>query len=122
MTAAVSKPGARLLLGLADDQVIATIYGVPLRADPSKAQVAMLAVDPVLWRTGVGTQMLRAMTNALREQGCRHLRMNVDPGNEPARALYERQGWRHTGETEHVDTTDVPELIYRLDLANVNAG
>jgi ribosomal protein S18 acetylase RimI-like enzyme len=117
MTAAVGKPGARLLLGIIDDQVVATIYGVPLRTNATKAQVAMLAVDPALWRNGVGTQMLLALTTALRTQGCRHLRMNVDPDNDAARALYERHGWRHTGETERVDTSDVPELIYRADLA-----
>ena len=122
MAAAVSKPGARLLVGLVDGQIVATIVGVPLRADASKAQVAMLAVEPELWRTGIGTQMLLALTTALRAQGCRRLRLNVDPDNAPARALYERHGWQHTGETERVDTTDVPELIYRLELPDVDAG
>ena len=121
MTDARGKPGARLLVGLVDDRIIATIYGVPLRGDPSKAQVAMLAVDPALWRTGIGTLMLLALSTALRDGGCRHLRMNVDRDNAPARALYERHGWRHTGETEHVETTDVPELIYRIDLVEADA-
>ena len=121
MTAAIGKPGARLFVGVTDDQIIATIYAVPLRADPTKGQVAMLAVDPTLWRTGIGTQMLLALTTAMRQQGCRHLRMNVDPDNAPARALYEQHGWRHTGEAECVDTADAPELIYRIDLAEPDA-
>jgi ribosomal protein S18 acetylase RimI-like enzyme len=122
MTAAIHKPGARLLLGLADGQVVATICGVPLRTDASKAQVTMLAVDPTLWRTGIGTKMLQELVSVLRLQGCRHLRMNVDPDNAPARALYERHGWRHTGETERVDATDVRELIYRIDLFDAEAS
>ena len=122
MTAAIRKPGARLLVGLVGDRIIASIYAVPLRRDPSKAQVAMLGVEPRLWRTGVGTQMLLALTTAMRDQGCRHLRMNVDPDNAPARALYEKHGWRHTGETERVDTAVAPELIYRIVLAEADPG
>jgi RimJ/RimL family protein N-acetyltransferase len=121
MRRAAAKPGARLLVGIADGELVAAIYGVPLRTDPTKAQVAMLSVEPALWGQGVGTEMLAALTSALREQGCRQLRMNVDPANERARALYERQGWGHSGETEQVDGTGLPELIYRVDLASADA-
>jgi ribosomal protein S18 acetylase RimI-like enzyme len=117
MTAALAKKGARLLVGLVDDQLVATAYGVPLKADPTRAQVAMLAVEPASWGNGHGTEMLGALTRALQDQGCTALRMNVDPANERARALYERQGWRHLGETEKVDHEAVPELIYRTDLS-----
>lgn len=117
MHAAVTKPGAHLLVGVSDRLVVATIYGVPLRRKPATAQVAMLAVEPSRWGRGIGTQMLGALTGALRLGGCRQLRMNVDPANARARALYERQGWRHDGETEKVDTSDVPELVYRRRLA-----
>jgi ribosomal protein S18 acetylase RimI-like enzyme len=116
MTAAVSKPGACLLVGVLDRQLVATAYGVPLRADPTEAQVAMLAVEPKLQGRGIGTQMLRALTDALSQRGCVRLRMNVDPANQRARALYERHGWRHVGETERVADVPDPELIYRLEL------
>lgn len=117
MTSAVAKPGARLLVGVLDGQLVGAVYGVPLREDPTTAQVALLAVAPKLWGQGIGTQMLQALTDALRRQGCLHLRMNVDPTNRRARALYERNGWRHVGETEHAAGADEPELIYRVDLA-----
>ncbi len=117
LSAAVAKPGARLLVGLVDDRVVATVYGVPLRARPTTAQVAMLAVEPTMWGSGLGTQMLAALTGVLEEQGCTALRMNVDPANERARALYERHGWQHRGETEKTDDAAVPELIYRIDLS-----
>ena len=121
LTAAAAKPGARLLLGVLDGQPVATIYGVPLRGLPTKAQVALLAVEPALWRQGIGTRMLHALTDTLSRQGCRELRMNVDPENHRARALYERQGWRHFGETEQVADANSAELIYRTDLTTTNA-
>lgn len=121
MTQASAKPGARLLVGLDEGALVAAIYGVPLRSDPAEAQVAMLCVEPKFWRRGIGAEMLKALTSCLREQGCRQLRMNVDPTNDPARALYERQGWRHQGETEQVDGSGVAELIYRVDLGSADA-
>ena len=101
--------------------VRAAVYGVPLRADPTKAQVAMLAVDPKLWGQGIGTQMLRALTERLSRQGCTRLRMNVAPENHRARALYERHRWRHLGEADQVADAGDPELIYRVDLASAEA-
>ena len=116
LAAAAAKPGARLFVGIMDTQLVATVYAVPLRADPTRAQVAMLAVEPTRWGQGIGSQMLTAVTDALRQQGCARLRMNVDPANHRARALYERHGWTHMGETEKVPDADEPELIYRVDL------
>jgi RimJ/RimL family protein N-acetyltransferase len=121
MREAVAKPGAWLLVGLLDGALVASVYGVPLRADPTKAQVAMLAVEPRLWGQGIGTRLLQALTDTLRGDGCFRLRMNVDPANHRARALYERQGWRHLGETEQVPGAREPELIYRADLASADA-
>ena len=116
MTAAVAKPGARLLIGILGGEVVAAVYGVPLRSDPTTAQVAMLAVEPKRWGGGIGTQLLEALTVALKQQGCIQLRMNVDPGNHRARALYERHGWRHLGETERVAPAADPELVYRCTM------
>ena len=114
MRASFANPSAKLLVGVADGEVVATIYGVPLRNDQTKAQVGMLAVAPHLWGRQVGTTMLDALVRLLASDGCRHQRMNVDPANERARALYERRGWRHAGETELVG--DREELVYRLEL------
>lgn len=116
MATAVAKPGAHLLVGFLAKRLVAVIYGVPLRANPTKAQVAMLAVEPTEWGQGIGSQLLAALTDAMKTQGCVHLRMNVDPANHRARALYERHGWRHLGETEAVADQRDPELIYRVDL------
>lgn len=117
MHEAAAKPGARLLVGLMGGELIATIYGIPLRTDATKAQVAMLAVEAARWGAGIGSEMLAALTRTLAGSGCRNLRMNVEPANARARALYERHGWRHCGETEQVDDSAPPELIYRIDLA-----
>ena len=120
MLEAADKPGARLLVGVTATGIMATIYGVPLRTDATKAQVALLGVEPSLWGQCLGGKMLDALTDMLAQQGCRHLRMNVHPDNVRARALYERRGWRHMGETERVG--QVGELIYRTELQDVPGG
>ena len=41
---------------------------------------------------GLGRQLLAAAAARGRAQGCTHLRLSVDPGNETARRFYERVG------------------------------
>lgn len=110
---AAAKPGAILLVGRHDDCIVATIYGVQLRKDPTAAQVAMLAVEPQLWGGGIGSRMLNSLMERLAEAGCTQLRMNVAADNHRAQGLYERHGWRHSGEVEKIAPDVPPELIYR---------
>lgn len=115
MPAAVARPGAVLLVAVDGEVVVGTIYGVPLRSDPTSGQVAMLGVHPTRWGNGVGTQLLAALVADLRGAECTRLRMNVDPDNGRARAFYEHHGWRWDGETEECAESPVPELVYRID-------
>ena len=46
-------------------------------------------------REGIGEALLRALLAAARERGLSRVRLEVLEGNEPARRLYERLGFRH---------------------------
>jgi ribosomal protein S18 acetylase RimI-like enzyme len=64
---------------------------------------------------GVGSALLEAAADRLRGQGFREGVLWVLAGNDPARALYESQGWAADGATKLF--ADAPELRYRVELA-----
>ncbi len=55
-------------------------------------------VDPSARGRRVGERLIDAVAAWAREQGAARLRLWVTEGNRPARALYERCGFRPTGE------------------------
>jgi GNAT superfamily N-acetyltransferase len=79
-----------------------------------------LNVDPDHWGVGVGRALLDAACAALAGLGCREAVLWVLPGNDRARRLYARGGWRPDGarRTQEVLGVVVEEVRYgrRLDL------
>lgn len=55
--------------------------------------IADLAVAPAHEGRGIGSALLRFAEGWARQHRCRHLTLAVFPGNERARALYERRGF-----------------------------
>lgn len=55
--------------------------------------IADLAVAPAQEGRGIGAALLRFAEDWARQHRCRHLTLSVFPGNERARALYERHGF-----------------------------
>lgn len=55
--------------------------------------ISDLAVAPALDGRGIGRALLEFAEAWAREHHCRHLTLAVFPGNERARALYERSGF-----------------------------
>jgi ribosomal protein S18 acetylase RimI-like enzyme len=66
--------------------------------DPRRAigEVYIVGVDPSAQRTGVGAALTEHATGWLRDQGMRvaYISTGGDPAHAPARALYERLGYR----------------------------
>jgi ribosomal protein S18 acetylase RimI-like enzyme len=56
-----------------------------------------MAVAPAARRRGLGRTVLRALLGDARRQGARHAYLLVSERNAPARALYEREGFRTVG-------------------------
>lgn len=56
-----------------------------------------LAVDPGKTRCGIGDFMVKQGLALAKEEGFRAVRLDVVPGNTPARKLYERNGFTYAG-------------------------
>ena len=56
-----------------------------------------VAVDPARRREGVARKLVQALVTALNENGVHALLLEVRASNEPAKALYERQGFIQVG-------------------------
>jgi len=61
------------------------------------AQVLSVAVDPRAQGRGIGRQLIQAGLALLRQQGACTVKLEVRPGNEPARRIYSSLGFREAG-------------------------
>lgn len=61
---------------------------------PTLATLTDLYVDSDVRRRGVGTELARAVVDALRERGVEHVDLDVQVSNGVARSLYGRWGFR----------------------------
>ena len=62
-----------------------------------EADVMNVAVDPNRRREGIALKLVEALVAALNEKNVRALLLEVRTSNEPAKALYERQGFVQVG-------------------------
>ena len=62
-----------------------------------EADVMNVAVDPARRREGIALMLVEALVAALNEKGVHALLLEVRASNEPAKALYERQGFAQVG-------------------------
>ncbi|WP_448320091.1 GNAT family N-acetyltransferase [Streptomyces sp. CO7] len=68
--------------------------GVDYRAKDGVGTLWQLAVHPALQSCGVGTVLVGAAEQRIRDRGLRRAELGVEDGNDRARALYERLGYR----------------------------
>lgn len=87
-------------------------------AHDAHGTVRQLAVAPGRWGEGLGSAALGHAEAALASAGHREVRLWVLAENHRARSLYERHGWRPTGESQPAPWPPYPtEVGYarRLD-------
>ncbi|MGC0272039.1 GNAT family N-acetyltransferase [Pseudactinotalea sp. Z1739] len=75
----------------------------------ARGELRHLQVDSRARGRGVGTALIAAAEDLLREQGHDHATLGVELGNHRARALYLRLGYVATGRTETVSYADVAD-------------
>lgn len=77
--------------------------------------ISTFYVLPDHQRFGAGRALITWAVDAMRARGARSMELHVMRDNHPARAFYERMGWRDTGQQESHDRGGIPivELIYR---------
>lgn len=56
-----------------------------------------LFVETAARRSGLGSALVAAAIERARERGCARVELDVNEGNAPARALYERHGFTNDG-------------------------
>ena len=57
------------------------------------AVIHALAIDPALQRMGLGSQIVRFCVEEAKAQGYQAMRVDIVPGNLPARSLFEKKGF-----------------------------
>ncbi len=90
-------PGSYNILAMLDRQAVGMASGVPTDHDEVVELISMY-VAPVGRGQGVGDHLVRAVEQWARLMGARTLRLAVVEGNKNAWALYQRNGFRDTGE------------------------
>ena len=80
-----------------DDEVVGFVaVGLVAEGAARTGEIHMIAVDPGHQRTGVGTALMRQALTVAEAHGVQLavIATGGDPGHAPARALYERFGFR----------------------------
>jgi ribosomal protein S18 acetylase RimI-like enzyme len=86
--------------------------------DEGSGEVFAIYVDPEHWREGMGRALLEASEAHLAADGFERALLWVLEGNGPARAFYERQGWKK-GKPIRLETiggTEITEVRYEKAL------
>ena len=73
------------------------VAGMPHRDDPARAYLIAMWVHPGARGSGVADALVRAVLAWAGGEGFARVVLDVRAGNEPARRLYERHGFRTTG-------------------------
>ena len=75
-----------------------------------------LAIDPKLQGRGLGAEVVRFCTEKAKADGYRAIRLDIVPGNIPAKKLYEKTGFRYVVDADlergipHIPTFSLFEL------------
>ncbi|MFC7155896.1 GNAT family N-acetyltransferase [Halomarina halobia] len=93
---AVERDGTIYRVAVADGEVVGYATG---RVD-DVGRLTSLYVDPDRWGEGIGTRLLEAVFDRLRERGVGRLEVRVLAVNEVGRAFYESRGLEPVAEAE----------------------
>jgi RimJ/RimL family protein N-acetyltransferase len=84
---------------------------------PDVALLTQLFVREQYWGSGLATELNALARADMAERGFSSGRLLVARGHRRARAFYEREGWRATGEHETSGELGLELAEYRLDLS-----
>jgi GNAT superfamily N-acetyltransferase len=90
----LEQPGAEFLVAWDGDEPVGHAC-VDSRDDPPQLQDVF--VPEQHRRRGIATQLSRAAEGLVRSRGYHRMALDVDVNSKPARALYERLGYREAG-------------------------
>ncbi|MFB7255631.1 GNAT family N-acetyltransferase [Streptomyces nojiriensis] len=83
--------------------------GVDYQVEEGAGTLWQLAVHPALQSCGIGTLLIGAAEQRIRDRGLRHAELGVEEDNPRARALYERLGYVARGRRPDAWTEQAPD-------------
>ncbi|GAA3173570.1 MULTISPECIES: GNAT family N-acetyltransferase [Streptomyces] len=92
----LAMPDAYCVVALLDGEAVGVAAGLP--GDGGACELRSVWVSPQARGRSVGNQLIAAVEGWARQRGATTLKLAVLPGNEPAAALYRRNGFVDTGE------------------------
>ncbi|MBN1282821.1 MAG: ribosomal protein S18-alanine N-acetyltransferase [Proteobacteria bacterium] len=82
-----------------------------------EAELHTFAVKPDRRRQGIGSMLMEHMLAKARDMGTRFIYLQVRPSNAPARALYDRLGFRQVGvRRRYYRDNDEDAMVLRLEV------
>lgn len=110
----------RMLTGHAEKMLVAVGDEGPVGyISRQDERISHLYVAPMHWRRGVGSRLLAAAVDSIREDGHEIARLWVMSKNHRARALYEQHGWHLDGTSSEARFPPYPALLgYALALTD----
>ncbi len=96
--AGASSGAERILFVAEEDGRWLGVVGAFGRVDPLEVQLVSMWVDPAARGRGLAQALIRSVAGWAKERGSERVVLFVQEANAPARALYERAGFRPTGD------------------------
>lgn len=113
----IADTTSRVTVAVVDGEVCGVVVVMPDHEVPSGRLLEKLYVAPDSWTGGVGSALVDGAIRSVVLDGAAGLRLWVLEGNERARAMYERRGWRLVpGRTAAPEGEGVVEVLYELGL------
>ena len=109
-------PGSHNVVVLLDDRGVGMASGVPT-SDVGVVELISMWVAPDARGRGVGDALVREIERWSLAAGARVVRLSVAEGNGPAAALYERHGFRYTGEWNEMPGGSRRERVMEKEVA-----
>ena len=116
----VEDPAVLMLIAEEDGELVGfSTSGESRDADAGAGvgEVRSFFVAAARWRSGVGSALLVAALDSLRERGCTEATLWSFEANERANAFYEARGFRRDGAVKTEEAwAHIPEVRYRRSL------
>lgn len=109
--ARIGGPDRRMFLAWENDRVVG--FAATRRVDVGTVELAGVIVLPSLAGRGIGTALLDAAVARVGRDGYRSMTVRTETTNRPARAFYERRGFRAL-RTAVEQVGDLPVAVWEL--------
>ncbi len=120
-TEEAARGDTRVLFAAERDGRWVGVVGAFPRVDPREAQLISMWVDPTTRGQGVAERLIRAVAEWAQSRGCDDVYLFVQEPNVRAQRLYERAGFRPTGDRERVPRRRGFKVLYHSPVADLLA-